>query len=173
METVDEITVNPLDVYSSYVNDYLRDDRGNYIKDYLDGLLYDKNYIQIMEGDKIIDTIKEIEIPSNFKTVIMKLHPEIKDVVEDGFKCTKRYDPSSFDSINYFEVGVKVFFGQDEIPKGNKDFYKESFKDLFMMTYGSEMDFISFNITSLVVPRAKTNEQKFVELFAKDYLCKK
>lgn len=173
MEPIDEISGTPFGVYSSYVNDYLRGGGGNYINDYLDGLRYDKNYIQIMEGDKIIDTIKEIEIPSNFKTVIMKLHPEIKDVVEDGFKSTKRYDPNNFDAINYFEVGVKVFFGQDEIPKGNKDFYKESFKDLFMMTYGSEMDFISFNITSLVVPRAKSNEEKFLELFKKDYICKK
>ena len=169
MEPIDKITGTPLGVYSSYVNDYLRNSGGNYINDFLDGSgsRYDRNYIQIMEGNKVIDTIKDIEIPSNFKTVIMKIHPEIMDVVEDGFKSTKRYDPNNFDAINYFEVGVKVFFGQDEIPKGNKDFYKESFKDLFMMTYGPEMDFISFNITSLVVPRAKTNEQKFVELFGK------
>jgi hypothetical protein len=35
------------------------------------------------------------------------------------------------------------------------------------MTYGSEMDFISFKVESLIVPPEKTNQDKFFELFKK------
>lgn len=115
----------------------------------------------------------DIELPSNFKTVIMKLHPEIKDVVADYFETKQNYNPETFNPVTYFQVAVKVFIHQDETPKGNKDFYKKSFKDLFIMTYGSEMDFISFVVTSIIIPPVKTNEEKFAELFGKDYICKK
>ena len=154
------------------------DTLGNGYRTYMDYTTYARPFhettqIKIMEGERVIDSIKDIELPPNFKTVITKMHPEIKDVVADGFKVNKRYDPSNFDSVNYFEVCLNVYIHQDEVPKGNKDFYKKSFKDLFVMTYGGEMDFISFNIFSLIVPQPKTNEQKFVELFVKDYICKK
>ena len=71
----------------------------------------------------------DIELPSNFKTVIMKLHPEIKDVVADYFETKQNYNPETFNPVTYFQVAVKVFIHQDETPKGNKDFYKKSFKD--------------------------------------------
>jgi hypothetical protein len=35
------------------------------------------------------------------------------------------------------------------------------------MTYGSEMDFVTFIVTCIVIPPVKTNEEKFVELFGK------
>jgi hypothetical protein len=35
------------------------------------------------------------------------------------------------------------------------------------MTYGGEMDFISFKVESLIVPTEKTNQHKFFELFKK------
>ena len=122
---------------------------------------------------KTISTNQDIELPLNFKTVIMKLHPEIKDVVADYFETKQNYNPETFNPVTYFQVAVKVFIHQDETPKGNKDFYKKSFKDLFIMTYGSEMDFISFVVTSIIIPPVKTNEEKFAELFGKDYICKK
>lgn len=115
----------------------------------------------------------DIELPSNFKTVITKLHPEIKDVVADYIETKQVYNFETFNPVTYFQVAVGIFIHQDETPKGNKDFYKKSFKDLFIMTYGSEMDFISFVVTSIIIPPVKTNEEKFAELFGKDYICKK
>jgi hypothetical protein len=35
------------------------------------------------------------------------------------------------------------------------------------MTYGSDMDFVSFMIVSLIVPPVKSNEEKFAELFGR------
>ena len=116
---------------------------------------------------KTISTNQDIELPLNFKTVVMKLHPEIKDVVADYFETKQIYDPNTFNPVNHFQVAVRIFINENEIPKGNKDFYKNSLKDLFNMTYGSEMDFVTFIVTSIVIPPVKTNEEKFVELFGK------
>jgi hypothetical protein len=116
---------------------------------------------------KTISTNQDIELPSNFKTVVMKLHPEIKDLVADYFETKQIYDPNTFNPVNHFQVAVRIFINENEIPKGNKDFYKNSLKDLFNMTYGSEMDFVTFIVTSIVIPPVKTNEEKFVELFGK------
>jgi hypothetical protein len=108
-----------------------------------------------------------IELPDNFKTVIMKLHPEIEDVVIVNYDVQKKYNPIDFNPISYFMINLKVNFNQDNIPKGPKEFYNESFTDLFKMTYGGEMDFISFKVESLIVPPEKTNQHKFFELFKK------
>ena len=134
------------------------------ILDRLQGL-QSMDYITVKRDNPSM--IVDIELPSNFKTVIMKLHPEIQDVVADDCKVIKKYNPNNFDPQSYFQVGVKVFFPQDGVPKGNKEFYNKSFDELFIMTYGGEMDFISFNVSSLVVPPPKSNEEKFMELFGK------
>jgi hypothetical protein len=110
-----------------------------------------------------------IELPETFKKVIMKLHTEIKDVVALEYNVQKKYNPANFDAVSYFMVNLTVYFNEDNIPKGDKSFYNESFNDLFKMTYGSEMDFISFSVISMVVPPAKTNEEKFMELFGKNH----
>jgi hypothetical protein len=116
---------------------------------------------------KTISTNQDIELPLNFKTVVMKLHPEIGDLVAEYFETKQIYDPNTFNPVNHFQVAVRIFINENEIPKGNKDFYKNSLKDLFNMTYGSEMDFVTFIVTSIVIPPVKTNEEKFVELFGK------
>ena len=116
---------------------------------------------------KTISTNQDIELPSNFKTVVMKLHPEIGDLVADYYETKQIYDPNTINPVNHFQVAVRIFINENEIPKGNKDFYKNSLKDLFNMTYGSEMDFVTFIVTSIVIPPVKTNEEKFVELFGK------
>ena len=116
---------------------------------------------------KTISTNQDIELPLNFKTVVMKLHPEIKDVVADYFETKQIYDPNTFNPVNHFQVAIRILINENEIPKGNKDFNTNSLKDLFNMTYGSEMDFVTFIVTSIVIPPVKTNEEKFVELFGK------
>jgi hypothetical protein len=116
---------------------------------------------------KTISTNQDIELPLNFRTVVMKLHPEIGDLVAEYFETKQIYDPNTFNPVNHFQVAVRIFINENEIPKGNKDFYKNSLKDLFNMTYGSEMDFVTFVVSSIVIPPVKTNEEKFVELFGK------
>jgi hypothetical protein len=150
-----------------------RDDR--YFATMADGILSTSRYgnidwNQYSDYDKKLKTIstnQDIELPSNFKTVVMKLHPEIKDMVADYFETKQIYDPNTFNPVNHFQVAVRIFINENEIPKGNKDFYKNSLKDLFNMTYGSEMDFVTFIVTSIVIPPVKSNEEKFVELFGK------
>ena len=44
---------------------------------------------------------------------------------------------------------------------------EEAFNDYFKMTYGGEMDFVTFKVESMIVPPVKTNEDKFFELFRK------
>ena len=116
---------------------------------------------------KTISTNQDIELPLNFRTVVMKLHPEIGDLVAEYFETKQIYNPETFNPVNHFQVAVRIFINENEIPKGNKDFYKNSLKDLFNMTYGSEMDFVTFIVTCIVIPPVKTNEEKFVELFGK------
>ena len=109
----------------------------------------------------------DIELPDNFRKVIMKLHPEIADVVIDNYETQKKYNPMDFSPESFFEVNLSVYFNQDDIPKGPKEFYTNSFTDLFKMTYGGEMDFIYLKVLSLIVPPEKTNDDKFYELFRK------
>ena len=116
-----------------------------------------------------LSALTGIELPETFKKVIMKLHTEIKDVVALEYNVQKKYNAINFDAVSYFMVNLTVYFNEDNIPKGDKSFYNESFNDLFKMTYGSEMDFISFSVISMVVPPAKTNEEKFMELFGKNH----
>jgi hypothetical protein len=150
-----------------------RDDR--YFATMADGILSTSRYgnidwNQYSNYDKKLKTIstnQDIELPSNFKTVVMKLHPEVGDLVAEYFETKQIYNPETFNPVNHFQVAVRIFINENEIPKGNKDFYKNSLKDLFNMTYGSEMDFVTFIVTSIVIPPVKTNEEKFVELFGK------
>jgi len=109
-----------------------------------------------------------IELPETFKKVIMKLHTEIKDVVALEYNVQKKYEPTNFEPVSYFMVNLTVYFNEGNIPKGDKTFYSESFNDLFKMTYGSDMDFVTFSVISMVVPPAKSNEEKFMELFGKN-----
>lgn len=109
----------------------------------------------------------EIEIPENFNKVILKLCPEIREVVTIGYKSSTAYNAVNFEPIWKFLVGVNLFFNENDIPKGGKEHYEGLFNDYFKMTYGSEMDFITFAVKSMIVPPVKTNEDKFFELFKK------
>jgi len=109
----------------------------------------------------------EIEIPERFNTVILKLCPEIREVVTIGYKSNTVYNPTNFEPIFNFLVAINLFFKENDIPKGGKEHYEGLFNDYFKMTYGSEMDFISFKVESLIVPPEKTNQDKFFELFKK------
>ena len=109
----------------------------------------------------------EIEIPERFNTVILKLCPEIREVVTIGYKNYSVYDPINFEPIFNFLVAINIFFNENDIPKGGKEHYEGLVNDYFKMTYGSEMDFITFKVESMIVPPVKTNEDKFFELFKK------
>ena len=109
----------------------------------------------------------EIEIPERFNTVILKLCPEIREIVTIGYKGNTVYNPVNFEPLWKFLVGINVFFNEDDIPKGDKSHYEGLFNDYFKMTYGSEMDFVTFKVESMIVPPIKTNEDKFFELFKK------
>lgn len=111
--------------------------------------------------------VRDIEIPERFNTVVLKLCPEIREVVTIGYKSTSVYNPTNFEPIWKFLVAINLFFNEDDIPKGGKEHYEGLFNDYFKMTYGGEMDFISFKVESLIVPPVKTNEDKFFELFKK------
>lgn len=109
----------------------------------------------------------EIELPESFNTVVLKLCPEIREVVTIGYKSIGVYDPMNFEHIFKFLVAINIFLNENDMPKGGKEHYEGLFNDYFKMTYGSEMDFITFKVESLIVPPVKTNEDKFFELFKK------
>jgi hypothetical protein len=109
----------------------------------------------------------EIEIPERFNTVILKLCPEIREVVTIGYKSNSFYDAINFEPTFKFLVAINIFFNENDMPKGSKEHYEGLFNDYFKMTYGSEMDFITFKVESMIVPPVKTNEDKFFELFKK------
>ena len=125
--------------------------------------------VLIMNKNKILKPIREIEIPVNFKTVITKLHPEIKDVVDVDISTTVMINPATFRNEHLFNIMVDIHFNQNDLPKGGgREHYQDILNNLFKMTYGSEMNFVSFSVNSLVIPSIKTNEEKFIELFGKN-----
>ena len=109
---------------------------------------------------------REIEIPDNFKSVILKTRPEIRDIVSAGFKVTTMYDPQSFEPIKKFLVGVNIFCHENILVLGDKASYELMLNDYFKMTY-TGMDFVTFKVESLIIPPEKTNQDKFFELFGK------
>lgn len=109
----------------------------------------------------------EIEIPESFNTVVLKLCPEIREIVTVGYKSTGMYSAITFKPIFKFLVGINIFFNENNTPQGDKTHYETLVNDYFIMTYGGEMDFITFKVESFIIPPEKTNEDKFFELFKK------
>ena len=60
----------------------------------------------------------EIEIPERFNTVVLKLCPEIREVVTIGYKSNTVYNPMNFEPIFNFLVAINLFFKENDIPKG-------------------------------------------------------
>jgi hypothetical protein len=110
---------------------------------------------------------KEIVIPSTFKDVVVKMCPEILNIVSVGYREQTVYDPMTFDPLYKYLVGVDLYFDNHNGMKKSKHEYGKEIDDYFKMTYGSEFDFISFHVQSFIFPPEKTTKDKFFELFGK------
>jgi len=108
---------------------------------------------------------KEIVIPERFKDVVIKMCPEIKDIVSVGYREQSVYDPMDFSPEYKYLVGVDVYFDDHNGMKKSKDEYGKEFNDYLKMTYGSEMEFVSFHVQSFIFPPKRTNKDKFFEMF--------
>jgi len=120
-----------------------------------------------VDGDPDFDEnpySKPIVIPERFKEVVLKMCPEIKDIVSKGYRDTKMYDPNTFNPIYKYLVGVDLFFDETYGMKKSKKEYGDELNDYFRMTYDG-MDFITFHVQSFIFPPEKTNEDKFFEIF--------
>lgn len=109
---------------------------------------------------------KEIVIPPTFKDVVVKMCPEIVDVVSNGYREHMVYNPMNFEPVYTYLVGVDLYFDNKWGMKKSKSEYGKVFNDYFKMTY-SDMDYITFHVRSFIFPPEKTNKDKFFELFGK------
>ena len=107
---------------------------------------------------------KNISIPDTFKDVLLKLCPEIKDVVSIGYRENAVYDPMTFNPIYNYLFGVDISFDNQYWMKKSKNEYGTLFNDYFKMTY-SDIDYVTFHVQSFIFPPEKTNREKFLELF--------
>ena len=107
---------------------------------------------------------KTISIPETFKDVLLKLCPEIKDVVSIGYRENAVYDPMTFNPIYNYLVGVDIYFDNQYGMKKSKNEYGTLFNDYFKMTY-SDIDYVTFHVQSFIFPPEKSNREKFLELF--------
>ena len=110
---------------------------------------------------------KKIEVPDTLKVVILKMCPEIIDVVSTGYREQTVYDPTNFEPIYKYLVGVDIYFDSHNGMRKSKHEYSKEIDDYFKMTYGSEMGFVSFHVQSFIFPPEKNNKDKFFELFEK------
>ena len=110
---------------------------------------------------------KEIVIPPTFKDVVVKMCPEILNIVSVGYREQTMYNPMNFEPVCKYLVGVDIYFDEHNGMKKSKHEYSKEIDDYFKMTYGSEMDFISFHVQSFIFPPEKNNKDKFFELFGK------
>jgi len=110
---------------------------------------------------------KEIDIPEKLKDVVMKMCPEIVDIVSIGYREQTMYNPMNFEPVTKYLVGVDIYFDEHNGMKKSKNEYSKEIDDYFRMTYGSEMEFITFHVQSFIFPPEKTNKDKFFELFGK------
>ena len=111
---------------------------------------------------------KEISIPETFKDVVVKMCPEILNIVSVGYREQSMYNPTDFTPVYKYLVGVDLYFDNHNGMKKSKNEYGKEIGDYFKMTYGSEMDFVSFHVQSFIFPPEKTTKDKFFELFGKD-----
>jgi hypothetical protein len=109
---------------------------------------------------------KEIEIPKIFKDVVLKVYPEIQNIVSVGYKETTLYCAETFEPIKRYSVEVDLYFYDKYDMKKSKNQYDVVLNDYFKMTY-SNLDFIVFYVRSFKFPLEKTNEEKFFDLFGK------
>ena len=107
---------------------------------------------------------KPIVIPERFKDVVLKMCPEIKDIVSNGYRDNKMYDPMTFNAVYTYLVGVDLYFDETNGMKKSKKEYGDELNDYFKMTFDG-MDFVSFHVRSFIFPPEKTNEDKFFEVF--------
>jgi hypothetical protein len=107
---------------------------------------------------------KPIAIPERFKEVVLKMCPEIKNIVSNGYRDNKMYDPMTFNPVFNYLVGVDLYFDETYGMKKSKKEYGDELTDYFKMTYDG-MDFVSFHVQSFIFPPEKTNEDKFFEVF--------
>jgi hypothetical protein len=110
---------------------------------------------------------KKIEVPDTLKVVILKMCPEIINVVSTGYREQTVYDPTNFEPIYKYLVGVDIYFDSHNGMRKSKHEYSKEIDDYFKMTYGSEMGFVSFHVQSFIFPPEKNNKDKFFELFEK------
>jgi len=110
---------------------------------------------------------KEIVIPSTFKDVVVKMCPEILNIVSVGYREQTVYNPMTFDPVYKYLVGIDLYFDNHNGMKKSKNEYGKEIGDYFRMTYGSEMEFVSFHVQSFIFPPERTNKDKFFELFGK------
>ena len=110
---------------------------------------------------------KEIDIPEKLKDVVKKMCPEIVDIVSIGYREQTVYNPENFNPITKYLVGVDIYFDEHNGMKKSKNEYGKEIDDYFRMTFGSEMEFITFHVQSFIFPPERTNKDKFFELFSK------
>jgi len=107
---------------------------------------------------------KPIVIPQIFKEVVLKMCPDIKDIVSVGYRDIKVYNPETFDPVFRYLVGVDLYFDEKSCMGKPKKEYNDELNDFFKMTYDG-MSFVSFHVRSYIFPPEKTNEDKFFEVF--------
>jgi len=109
---------------------------------------------------------KNIVIPPTFKDVVMKMCPEIVDIVSKGYREHIVYNPMNFEPVYTYLVGIDLYFDNHNGMKKSKYEYSKEIDDYFKMTY-SDMDYITFHVQSFIFPPEKSNKDKFFELFGK------
>lgn len=109
---------------------------------------------------------KDIVIPPTFKDVVVKMCPEIVDIVSMGYREHMVYNPMNFEPVYTYLVGVDLYFDNHNGMKKSKNEYGKELNDYFKMTY-SDMDYITFHVQSFIFPPEKSNKDKFFELFGK------
>jgi len=109
---------------------------------------------------------RPIEIPKTFKDVVLKMYPEIQNIVSAGYRENAMYDPNTFDAIKTYLVGIDLYFDDKHGMKKSKKEYGTELTDYLKMTY-CELDFITLHVRSFIFPPEKTNEEKFFEVFGK------
>jgi len=109
---------------------------------------------------------KNIVIPPTFKDVVVKMCPEIVDIVSKGYREHIVYNPMNFEPVYTYLVGIDLYFDNHNGMKKSKYEYSKEIDDYFKMTY-SDMDYITFHVQSFIFPPEKSNKDKFFELFGK------
>ncbi len=106
-----------------------------------------------------------IKLPEGFRTVILKMIPEISEIDIINFEViTHLLGGNIIDTEERFTIVLNLVIKDDEKILGGKHAYTESINTLFKYVH-SDINFVRFRVENISITKKQKNKEIFMSLF--------